>query len=184
MSASEAIPRSPSAASIRGPTPGSSVTGRERRSVKVVRAGRKALEVGNAIGSQANVRPDDAPDLRDELLLDPEPFGELGEELGGGDVPAVEGSSGLRGGPDLFDAGRHLPFAPAGTFERNDPPACHLEHRPDIEGRAEEALRPSDAPALGQVLERAHGEEHPRPGYGPLRGAPDIVEVPTLIDTA
>src|SRR5215210_5937365 len=184
MSASEAMPRSPSAASIRGPTPGSSVTGRERRSVRVVRAGRTALEMGNAIGSQAYVGSDDTADLRDELLLDPEPFGQLGEELGGGDMPEVERSSGLSSGPDLLDDGRHLPFATAGTFERNDLSVCHLEHRPDIEGRAEETLRPSYAPALDQILQRAHGEEHPRPGYGPLRGAPDIVEVPTLIDTA
>src|SRR5215211_1882443 len=189
MSASEAIPRSPRAASIRGPTPGSSVTGLARRSVRVVRVGRRRpctppLKVGNAIGTEADVRPDDTADLRDELLLDPEPLGELGEELGGGDVPEVERSSGLRGRPDLFDDGRHLPFAPAGTFEGNDLSVCHLEHRPDIEGRAEETLRPSYASALGQVLERAHGEEHSRPSYGSLRGAPDILEVPSLVDTA
>src|SRR5215210_5773684 len=102
MSASEAMPRSPSAASIRGPTPGSTVTGWERRSVRVARVGRTRplappLKVGNAIGPESDVRPDDTADLRDELLLDPELFGELGEELGGGDVPEVERSSGLRG---------------------------------------------------------------------------------------
>src|SRR5215213_4044448 len=190
MSASEAMPRSPSEASMRGPTPGSSVTGRERRSVRVVRAGRgapcapPALEVGNAIGSKAHVGPDDPPDLSDELLLDPELFSQLGEELGGGDVPEVELMSGLRGRPDLLDDGRHLALATTGAFERHDLPARYLEHRPDIEGCAEETLRPSYAPALGQVLQRAHGKEHPRRSDSPLSGAPDLVEVPTLVDTA
>src|SRR5215203_7455588 len=89
MSASELMPRSPSADSIRGPTPGSSVTGRERRSVRVVRAGSlipPSLKVGNAIGTKAYVGPNDPADLSDELLLDPESFGQLREELGGGDV--------------------------------------------------------------------------------------------------
>ena len=92
MSASEAMPRSPKAASIRGPTPGSSVTGRERSSVRVVRSGRgapAALKVGNAIGSKAYVGPYDPPDLSDELLFDPELFGQLGEELRCGDMPEV-----------------------------------------------------------------------------------------------
>src|SRR5215210_343445 len=189
MSASEAMPRSPKAASIRGPTPGSSVTGLARRSVRVVRMGRTnpcrpPLEVGNAIGPEADVRPDDTADLRDELLLDPELFGELGEEFGGGNVPEVERSSGLRGRPYLLDDARHLPLAAPGTLEWHDLPACHLEHRPDVEGRAKETLRPSYAPALGQVLERAHGEEHPRPPDGPLRGASDVVEIPTGVDAA
>src|SRR5215211_4148843 len=190
MSASEAMPRSPSEASMRGPTPGSSLTGRERRSVRVVRAGRgapcapPALEVGNAIGSKAHVGPDDPPDLSDELLLDPDLFGQLGEELGGSDVPEVELTSGLRGRPDLLDDGRHLAPAATGTLERNDLPACYLEHRPDIEGCPEETLRPSYAPALGQILQRVHGEEHPRPSDSPLSGVPDLVEVPTLVDTA
>src|SRR5918997_416455 len=86
--------------------------------------------------------------------------------------------------PELFDDGRHLPPAAAGTFERNDLPACYLEHRPDIEGCAEETLRPSYAPALGQVFKRAYGEEHPRPSDSPLSDMPDLVEVPTLVDTA
>src|SRR5215203_3431374 len=140
--------------------------------------------MGDAICSKAHVGPDDPPDLSDELLLDPELFGQLGEELGGGDVPEIELTSGLRGRPDLLDDGRYLAPAAAGTFERNDLPARYLEHRPDIEGRAQEALRPSYAPALGQVLQRAHGEEHPRPSDCPLSGAPDLVEVPTLVDTA
>src|SRR5215211_8233743 len=112
MSASEAMPRSPSAASIRGPTPESLVTGRKRRSDRVVRAGRgdpcapPVLYVGNAIGSKAYVGPDDPPDLRDELLLDAELFCQLREELGGGDVPAVARLSGLRGRPDLLHHAR------------------------------------------------------------------------------
>src|ERR687897_1264865 len=140
--------------------------------------------VGNAIGSKAHVGPDDPPDLSDELLLDPELFGQLGEELGGGDVPEVELTPGLRGRPDLLDDGRHLASAATGTFERHDLPARYLEHRPDIEGCAEETLRPAYAPALGQVLQRAHGKEHPRPSDSPLSGVPDLVEVPTLVDTA
>src|SRR5918993_3043912 len=140
--------------------------------------------MGNAIGSKAHVGADDPPDLSDELLLDPELFGQLGEELGGGDVPEVELTPGLRGRPDLLDDGRHLASAATGTFERHDLPARHLEHRPDIEGCTEETLRPSYAPALGQVLKRAHGKEHPRLSDSPLSGVPDLVEVPTLIDTA
>src|ERR687893_732752 len=145
MSASEAMPRSPSAASIRGPTPGSSVTGLERRSVRVVRGGSTvpgappALKVGDAIGPEADVRPDDTTDLSDELHLDPEPFGQLGKELGGGDVPEVEWASGLRSRPDLLDDARDLSLATPGSFERNNLPVCHLQHRPDIEGGAEEA---------------------------------------------
>ena len=46
--------------------------------------------MGNAIGSKAYVGPDDPPDLSDELLLDPELFGQFGEELWGGDMPEVE----------------------------------------------------------------------------------------------
>src|SRR5215210_930832 len=140
--------------------------------------------MGNAIGSKAHVGPDDPPDLSDELLLDPELFGQLGEELGGGDVPEVELTSCLRGRPDLLDDGRHLALAAAGTFERNDLPARYLENRPDIEGCAEETLRPSYAPALGQILQCAYGKEHPRPPDSPLSSVPDLVEVPTLVDTA
>src|SRR5918993_1735428 len=99
-------------------------------------------------------------------------------------MPEVELTSGLRGRPDLLDDGRQLPLAATRTFERNDLPARYLEHRPDVEGRAEEALRPSYAPALGQVLQRADGEEHPRPPDRPLGDVPDLVEVPTLVDTA
>src|SRR5918994_6318388 len=138
--------------------------------------------MGDAICSKAHVGPDDPPDLSDELLLDPELFGQLGEELGGGDVPEVELTSGLRGRPDLLDDGRHLAPAATGTFERHDLPARYLEHRPDIEGCAEETLRPAYAPALGQVLQRAHGKEHPRPPDSPLGGVFDLLEVPTLVD--
>src|SRR5215210_530001 len=187
MSASEPIPRSPKALSIRGPTPGSSVTGLARRSVRVVRTGRtspRALEVGNAIGPEAYVRTYDTTDLRDELLLDPEPFGQFGEELGSGDVPEVEGPSGLRGRPYLLDDRRHLPLATAGPFERNDLSLCHLQYGPDIEGGAEKALRPSDAPALGQIFQRTDGEQNSCSPDSPLRGVPDLVEIPTLVDTA
>src|SRR5215208_3812704 len=124
--------RSPSEASMRGPTPGSSITGRERRSVRVVRARRGAH----------------------------------------------------RGRPDLLDDRRHLAPAAPSTFERNDLPARYLEHRPDIEGCPKETLRPSYAPALGQILQRAHGKEDPRPSDSLLSGVPDLVEVPTLVDTA
>src|SRR3712207_1636340 len=102
MSASDATPRSPSAASMRGPTPGSSVTGRALRSVRVVLTGASPpaaalpLEVAHAIGPQADVRPPGPAYLRDELLLHAEVLRELGEELGGGDVPEVERSPGLR----------------------------------------------------------------------------------------
>src|ERR671921_1622346 len=108
MSAIEAMPRSPSADSMRGPMPGSSLTGRLRRSARVVRSGNSIpntspeLEVGHAIGSQADVRPDDTADLGDELLLHAEGFGELGDELRRGDVPEVERASGLHGRPDLL----------------------------------------------------------------------------------
>src|SRR5215210_227038 len=184
------MPRSPKAASIRGPTPGSSPTGLERRSVRVIRGGRTlpsappTLKVGDAIGPEADVRPDDTADLSYELLLDPEPVGQLREEFGGCDMPEVERAFGLYGQPDLLDHARQLPLATAGTFERNDLPACHLQYGPDIEGGAEEALRPSYAPALGQILERPNGEEQVRFPDGPLRGASDFIESSTLVDTA
>src|SRR5215207_2571381 len=190
MSAMDAIPRSPRAASMRGPTPGSSVTGRERRSVRVVRSGRTAsvgsldLEVGHAISSQANVGSNDPPDLCDELLLDPELLGQFGEELGGGDVPEVDGLSCLHRWPDLLDDGRHLPLASAGTLERHDLTANHLEYGPDIERRTYEALCSSNAPALRKVLKRADSEEQVGSSDGPLRGASDLVEIPPLVDTA
>src|SRR3954462_11585267 len=101
MSASEAMPRSPRADWMRGPTPGSSFTGLERRSVRVVRGASMrpgaapVLEVGHAIGSQADVRPDNAAYLGDELLLDAEVLGELRDQLRRRDVPEVEPPSGL-----------------------------------------------------------------------------------------
>src|SRR5215210_4339397 len=105
MSAREAMPRSMRAASIRGPTPGSSETGRERRSVRVVlnRWPAPVLEVGHAIRPRTDVGTDDPPYLGDELLLHAEPLGELGEQLGGGDVPEVQRTTGLRRGFDLLD---------------------------------------------------------------------------------
>src|SRR5215210_1273327 len=151
MSATEAMPRSPRADSMRGPTPGSSVTGLERRSVRVVRGGSEIsgasppLEVGHAIGSQADVGPYDAADLGDELLLDAEVLGELGDELRPRDVPEVERASGLDRGPDLVDDGGHLPLAPAGALEGGDLSIRDLQHGPDVERRPDEALRPSNA---------------------------------------
>src|SRR5215210_7271102 len=187
MSATEAMPRSPSAASIRGPTPESSVTGLERRAVRVVREGSMApcaspaLEVGHAIGSQADVRTDDAADLGDELLLHPEVLRELGDELGRGDVPEIQRSSGLDGWPYLVHDRGHLPLASASALEGRDLSAGNLQYGPDVQRRPDKPLRPADAPALGQVLERADGEEHVRPPDGPLRDASDLVEISALV---
>src|SRR5215213_11247453 len=189
MSASEAMPRSPRADSMRGPTPRSSTTGLERRSVRVVRAGSETpaapvLEVGHAIGSEADVGPDDAADLGDELLLDAEVLGELGDELRRRDVPEVERAPGLDGGPDLVDYGGHLPLASAGALEGRDLSIRYLQHGPDVERRPDQALRPADAPAPGQVLERTHRKEHLHPRDGPLRDAFDLLEIPAFVDTA
>src|ERR671921_245900 len=164
MSAMETMPRSPSADSMRGPTPGSSVTGLLRRSVRVVRSGSvipgtsPVLEVGHAIGSQADVRPDDAADLGDELLLHAEGFGKLGDELRRGDVPEVERASGLHGRPDLLRDRGHLPLAPAGPLVGRHRSPVHPQYGPDVERRPDQALCPPDAPAPGQVLERADGK--------------------------
>src|SRR5215213_5981170 len=79
------------------------------------------------------MRADYPTDLRDELLLDPEPFGQLREELRGADVPEVERMSGHDGRPDLLDDGRHLSSATAGALEGDYLPAGHLQYRPDIE---------------------------------------------------
>src|SRR5918992_4490691 len=123
MSAREDTPRSLRAASIRGPTPGNSVTGRERRSVRVVRSGIRvpagpgsALEVGHAIRPRTDVGTDDPAYLGHELLLYPEPLGEFRELLRRGDVPEIEWAPGLRHGLDLLDDGRQLPLAPAGAL--------------------------------------------------------------------
>src|SRR3712207_18492 len=120
------MPRSLSEASILGPTPGNSVTGRERSSVRVVRtegsgrapAGASLLEVGHAISSQAHVRPDDSAYLGDELLLHPEALRELGEELGGGDVAEVQWAARLCRGPYLLYDRGHLPLASARALVR------------------------------------------------------------------
>src|SRR5215204_3157981 len=102
MSASEATPSSSSAACIRGPTPGSSVTGRERRSGSIVLCGglyaASTLEVGHAIRPRPDVGTDDPAYLRNELLLHPELVGQLGEELGGRDVPEIQRPAGLNSG--------------------------------------------------------------------------------------
>src|SRR5829696_695796 len=190
MSASEAMPRSPSADSIRGPTPGSSVTGRERRSVRVARAGSvipgvpPVLEVGHAIGSQADVGPDDTADLGHEFLLDAEVLGELGDELRRGDVPEVERATSLHGRPDLVDDGGHLPFAPAGPLEGSDLCPGHPEDGPDVERRPDQALCPPYVPTPGQIFERAYGEEYVGPRDGPLRNALYLVEISPLVDAA
>src|SRR5918998_1065296 len=105
ISAREVTPRTLRAASIRGPTPGSSVTGRERRSVRVVLWGSlgpgSALEVGHAISPRTDVGTDHSAYLGHELLLHSEPLRELREQLRSSHVPEVQGSSGLRRGPDL-----------------------------------------------------------------------------------
>src|ERR671915_131834 len=141
MSAREDTPRSLRAASIRGPTPGNSVTGRERRSVRVVRSGIRvpagpgsALEVGHAIRPRTDVGTDDPAYLGHEFLLHPEPLGELGEQLRSGDVSEVERSSGLRCGLDLLDDSRHLPLAPAGPLVRDHLSVLDAQYRADIEG--------------------------------------------------
>src|ERR687894_2945176 len=162
MSARVVTPRSLSAASIRGPTPGNSLTGLARSSLIGVRAGSPfsvySLEVGHAIGSQAHVRPYDAPDLRDRFGLDPEPLGQLLERIRRADVPEVERTSGLRGGRGLLDDGIHLALAPAGALVRDDLAVYQLEHGPDVECRADEALGAADPAALRQVLERPDRE--------------------------
>src|SRR3712207_8550847 len=110
MSAREATPRSLRAASIREPTPGSSVTGRERRSVRLVlsrsqgpAAPGSALEVGHAIRPRTDVGTDNPAYLGHELLLHPEPLGEFRELLRRGDVPEIQWAPGLRHRLDLLD---------------------------------------------------------------------------------
>src|SRR3712207_8015223 len=114
MSAREATPRSLRATSIRVPTPGSSVTGRERSSVRVVLSGSRfpgsALEVGQAIRPRTDVGTDDPAYLGNELFLRPKLLGELREQLRGGDVPEEQGLSSFRCRLDLLDDGCHLPL--------------------------------------------------------------------------
>src|SRR5215216_3556293 len=182
------MPRSLRAASIRGPTPGSSVTGRERRSVRVVLSGSlgpaPALEVGHAIRPRTDVGTDDAAYLGDELLLHAEPLGELGEQLGGGDVPEVQGTTGLRRGFDRLGDSRHLTLASAGPLVRDHLAVLDAQDRPDVERRPDQPPRPPDATALRQVLQRAHGEEQVAPPDGGLRLPPDLLELPALVYTA
>src|SRR5918998_3438898 len=107
MSATDTKPKSLSAAAIRGPTPGSSVTGTARSSGRVVLRGRyssglspevlraeasrpSALEEGHAISSRSNVRPDDPPDLRGKAAL-PQSLTKLGERPRGVGVPVGQG---------------------------------------------------------------------------------------------
>src|SRR5918998_4343294 len=136
MSAREVTPRSLRAASIRGPTPRSPVTGRERRSVRVVPSGSRgpvpgsALEVGHAIRPRTDVGTDDPAYLGHELLFYAEPLGELREQLRGGDVTEVEGASSLRCRLDLLDDGRHLPLAPARPLVGDDLPVLDPQNRP------------------------------------------------------
>src|SRR4028119_635001 len=104
MSATLRTPRSLSAASILGPTPGSSLTGLARSSVSGVRidpvSAATSLEMAPAITPPAHVRelrpptrppphvrPDHAPYLRHRRPLHPEPLGELRDGLRRADVP-------------------------------------------------------------------------------------------------
>src|SRR5215218_7448793 len=135
MSARDVTPSSFSAACIRGPTPGSSVTGRERRSGSVVLCGgvwaASTLEVGHAIRPRPDVGTDDPAYLRDELHLHPELLGQLGEELGGRDVPEVQRPACLHGGPDLLGYRRHLAFAAARPFVGDDLAVLDPQDGPD-----------------------------------------------------
>src|SRR3712207_3458238 len=150
------MPRSFRAASILGPTPGNSVTGRERSSVRVVRTGESGLappgasllEVGHAIGSQAHVRPHYPAYLGDEFLLHPEALRELGEEFRGGDVAEVQWAARLPRGPHLLRERGQLPFAPARALVRNHLSVFEPQDRTDVERRSHESLRPPDAAAL------------------------------------
>jgi hypothetical protein len=58
------------------------------------------------------------------------------------------------------------------------------QDRPDVERRPEEPLRPPDAAAPREVLQRAHGEEDVALPDGRLRLPPDILELPTLVYAA
>src|SRR5918997_2829479 len=188
MSAREDTPRSLRAASIRGPTPGNSVTGRERSSVRVVRSGIRvpagpgsALEVGHAIRPRTDVGTDDPAYLGHELLLYPEPLCELREPLGSRGVPEEKGTSGLGYGLDLLDDRRHLPLAPAGPLVRDNLPVLDPQNRANIEGSSDQASRPTDAPALRQVFQRAYGEEDVAASDRDLSRPPDVPELPALV---
>src|SRR3712207_1508005 len=181
MSAREATPRALRAASIREPTPGSSVTGRERRSVRLVlsrsqgpAAPGSALEVGHAIRPRTDVGTDNPAYLGHELLLHPEPLGEFRELLRRGDVPEIQWAPGLRHGLDLLDDGRQLPLAPAGALVRDDLPVLDPQNRADVERRPQQAPRPSDATALPKVFQLAHGEEHVAAPDRGLSRPPDV----------
>src|SRR5829696_2143169 len=141
------MPRSLRAASIRGPTPGSSVTGRERRSVRVVLSGSlgpaPALEVGHAIRPRTDVGTDDPAYLRDELLLHPEPLGELGKEFGGRDVTEEQWATSLGRRSDFLHDGGHLPLAAARPFVRDHLAVFDPQDRADVQGRPHEAPRPT-----------------------------------------
>ena len=126
--------------------------------------------------------PDDPAYLRDELLLDPELVGQLGEELGGGDVPEVELTACLDGRPDLLDDGRHLALAAARPFVGDDLARPYPQHGPDVEGGPTRRCALPMRPLFGEILQRAHGEEDVGPPDSPLRRAPDVVEVPALVD--
>src|SRR5215218_1356991 len=184
MSARDVTPSSFSAACIRGPTPGSSVTGRERRSGSVVLCGgvwaASTLEVGHAIRPRPDVGTDDPAYLRDERLLHPELLGQLGEELGGRDVPEIERTAGLNSGCHLFHDGRHLALAATRPFVRDHLTVLDPQDGPDVEGSSQEAPPPPQAPALREVFEGAHGEEDVGTPDRGLRRAPHVLEVPAL----
>src|SRR5919199_4174527 len=137
MSAREVTPRSLRAASMRGPTPGSSVTGRARRSVRVVLARNRtpmpgsALEVGHAIRPRTDVGPYAPAYLAHKLHLYAEPLCELREELGGCDVPEVQGMPGLGCGFDFLDYGRDLALAAAGSPVWNYLPILDAQYGAD-----------------------------------------------------
>src|SRR5918997_862930 len=153
MSAREAMPRSLRAPSIRGPTPGNSVTGRERRAVRVVLSGSRgpgpgaALEVSDAIRPRTDVGTDDPAYL----------------------------------GLDLLDDGRHLPLAPAGPLVWDNLPVLDPQDWAHVERRPDQAPRPPHATALRQVFQRAHGEENVAAPDRGLRRPPHVFELPALI---
>src|SRR5215218_1931754 len=188
MSARDVTPSSFSAACIRGPTPGSSVTGRERRSGSVVLCGgvwaASTLEVGHAIRPRPDVGTDDPAYLGDELLLYPELLGQFGEELGGRDVPEVQRTACLNSGPHLFHDGRHLPLAAPRPFVRDHLAVFDPQDGPDIEGGSQEAPPTPQAPALREVLKGAHGEEDVGTSDRGLRRPPHVLEVPALVHDA
>src|SRR3712207_6819214 len=158
MSARLSTPSSLSAASILGPTPGSSLTGLARSAVSgVLRAApassAASLEVGHAIRPQADVRADHAPYLGDGPPLHTELLGELSDRLGRRDVPEVQRAPGLGRGPHLLEDRVHLALAPARSLVRYRLAVDQFQDGPHVQGGADEALGAADPAALRQVLE-------------------------------